>query len=133
MMQIEGYTLDELLTLPEAEVDAFVFTDAPLVLRTGSAQVLGQFRLTAGRLTVELAQIEGGGEGVLPTLWVLAERLARRRGLSEVEWIVHAVHCAEPNLKLRRVLERRGFTIQNVPGVGEAFYQMHALLEPPAA
>ena len=131
-MKIEGYTPDEILNLSDEEVEAFAFTDAPLVLRAGSARVLGQFRLSSERLTVELAQIEGGGEGVLPTLWVLAERLARRRGMTEVEWIVHAINCAKPNLKLRRVLERRGFTIQNVPGVGEAFYQLHSLAEPPA-
>jgi len=130
-MQIEGYTPEEILNLSDEEVEAFAFTDAPLILRAGSAQILGQFRLTSERLTVELAQIEGGGEGVLPALRVLSERLARRRGLTEVEWVVHAINCAKPNLKLRRVLERRGFTIQDVPGVGEAFYHLHLLAEQP--
>jgi hypothetical protein len=41
---------------------------------------------------------------------------------------VDAVHCAQPNLKLRRVLERRGFVITVLPTVGEAYY----LLEPMA-
>ena len=26
-----------------------------------------------------------------------------------VEWLVHALTCAAPNLKLRELLERRGF------------------------
>jgi hypothetical protein len=34
--------------------------------------------------------------------------IAASRALLGVEWIVHAVSCAKPNLKLRRVLERRG-------------------------
>jgi len=45
-----------------------------------------------------------------------------RRGLSAVEWIVHAVNCARPNPKLRRVLERRGFEVRDIAGIGEAYY-----------
>jgi len=56
-------------------------------------------------LIVELGQIDGGGEGVLPTLTSLAQRYAEKRGLRKVEWIIHALNCAEPNLKLRRVME----------------------------
>jgi hypothetical protein len=76
---------------------------------------------------VELAQIEGGGEGVLISLVSLAKHYAALRQLSGVEWIVHAVSCAKPNLKLRRVLERRGFVIENVEGVGEAYHLFEAL------
>jgi hypothetical protein len=126
-MKIEGYTSDEILVLSNEEIEAFAFTTNPVVLRAGTAEVLGQFRLSSERLTVELAQIGGGGEGVLPTLWLLAERLAQRRGITQIEWIVHAVNCASPNLKLRRVLERRGFTVHNRLDVGECFYQLHSL------
>lgn len=61
----------------------------------------------------------------MPTLWLLTERYAQRRELAAVEWIVHAVNCAQPNLKLRRLLDRRGFTVQNVPGHGTAYYRLH--------
>jgi hypothetical protein len=91
----------------------------------GSAEILGEFRLAEGRLSVEIAQIDGGGEGVLLVLAALAERYARGRGLSHVEWIVHAIDCAKPNLKLRRVLEKRGFVIQDVPDIGAAYYKLH--------
>ena len=76
---------------------------------------------------MELAQIEGGGEGVLISLTSLARRYAILHELSGVEWIVHAVSCAKPNLKLRRVLERRGFVVTQVAGVGEAFYLLDLL------
>lgn len=122
---IEGFSPEEILVLPEEQVDSLVFTGGPFVFRAGTAQILGEFRRGAGRLTVELAHIEGGGEGVLPTLWVLAERYARKRGLTEVEWTVHAVHCAQPNLKLRRVLERRGFEIRILAGTTQVYYQLH--------
>ena len=89
--------------------------------------MLGEFKVDADRLVVELAQIDGGGEGVLPTLWVLAERYAARQELTAVEYIVHAVNCAKPNLKLRRVLERLGFKVREVPGVGQAYYYLHHL------
>jgi hypothetical protein len=124
---VEGYTLDEILGLTDEQIEAFVFAGEPLVFNTGSAEILGEFRLHADRLTVELAQIAGGGEGVLPTLAALAERYAQRRGLDQVEWVVHAVDCAKPNPKLRRVLERRGFVIEDVSGIGAAYCKLRRI------
>jgi hypothetical protein len=119
---IEGYTPEEILGLSPEQFKAIVFTGKPLVFKTGSAQILGEFALRDKRLIIELAHIDGGGEGALPTIAVLAEKYARLNNLEAVEWIVHAIHCANPNPKLRRVLERRGFQIQDVPGYGQAFY-----------
>ncbi len=84
--------------------------------------VLGSFRISCDRFVVELAQIEGGGEGVLLSLASVARRYAQVRALSGVEWIVRAESCAKPNLKLRRVLERRGFSIEQILGVCEAYH-----------
>ena len=123
-VNIEGYSPDEILELPDEQLDAFVLSGVPLVFRAGTAEVLGKFKVKDDSLIVELAQIDGGGEGVLPTLTSLTQRYARRRGLKKVEWIVHALNCAKPNLKLRRVMERRGFHIVDVEGVGEAYYQV---------
>ena len=122
---IEGYTPAEILALPDAQLEAIVLCGEPLVFRAGSAQILGEFRVVDGRLEVELAQIEGGGEGVLAALWSLSEQYAARRKLHQVDWIVHALTCAKPNLKLRRVLERKGFSIQRVRGNTEAFFYRH--------
>jgi len=91
------------------------------VFKVGTANVLGQVRL-GDSLTIELAQIDGGGEGVLLTFSLLAEALARQRGIGAIEWIVHAVSCAKPNLKLRRVLEKRDFVVKELPGIGAAYY-----------
>jgi len=91
---------------------------------TGLSRWLGGasrlFKIARDRLVIELAQIEGGGEGVLVSMASLAKRYATLRALSGVEWIVHAVSCAKPNPKLRRVLEHRGFIIKEVAGIGEA-------------
>ncbi len=118
---IEKYTPDEILDIPDEILNALVLTGEPLVFKAGSADILGAFRISKEKLVIELAQIDGGGEGVLPTLWILANRFAVQRSLSEVEWIVHAVNCAKPNLKLRRILVRRGFVVENVKGV-EAYH-----------
>jgi hypothetical protein len=118
----EGLTEGEILHLPSDQVEALIVIGEPLVFRAGSAVILGSFRLRSNRLIIELAQIEGGGEGVLISLASLAQRYAKLNGLSEIEWIVHAVSCAKPNPKLRRVLERRGFEISQVEGVGEAYH-----------
>jgi hypothetical protein len=123
---IEGLSPDQILALPAEELDALALSGEPLVFRVGTAEVLGSFRVADGALVVELAHIDGGGEGVLPVLTALAERYARREGLAALEWRVHAVRCARPNLKLRRVLERRGFQVRDVPGCGECYH----LLQP---
>jgi|RhiMethySRZTD1v2_1073278.scaffolds.fasta_scaffold236327_1 hypothetical protein len=51
-----------------------------------------------------------------------AEALARQRGIGAIEWIVHDVSCAKPNLKLRRVLERRGFIVKDLLDIGAVYY-----------
>jgi hypothetical protein len=118
----EGCTIDEILGLPDEELEAIALRDELLVFRAGSASILGKFKVTSDTLVMELAHIEGGGEGVLPSLASLASRYAKRRGLAFVEWRLHAVHCAKPNLKLRRVLERRGFAVREVEGCGECYW-----------
>lgn len=122
---LEGFTADEILALPAEEIEKLILTDEPLVFTAGSAQILGKVRIQDKRLIVELAHIEGGGEGVMRTLWLLAERYARNQSLKEMEWIVHALNCAKPNPKLRPFLERRGFTVRDIPGTGQAYWYLH--------
>jgi hypothetical protein len=121
-VRIEGLTPDEVLSLPDEMLDGLVLCGEPIVFRAGTADILGQFRVSESALIVELGHIDGGGEGVLPTLAVLAERYARLQGLTCIDWRVHALTCAVPNLKLRRVLERRGFQVVDVPGSGECYH-----------
>jgi hypothetical protein len=123
-IRIEGYTPDELLAALDPETEKLLFSGQPVVFRAGSATILGQFGVDADRLVLELAQIDGGGEGVLPSLAALAHRYARGRNLQTVEWVVYATACAKPNLKLRRVLELRGFAVRDVPGKGECYHQL---------
>lgn len=121
-MLIEGYTIDEVLHLSNEEMRMLVLRDEPLVFKVGSANLLGRFKVADDALVMELAHVDGGGEGALPSLASLASRYAKREGLAFVEWRVHAVHCARPNLKLRRVLERRGFIIRQIDAVGECYW-----------
>jgi hypothetical protein len=127
VLLIEGYTPDEILAMPNEDLRAIVLSDEPLVFRAGSANLLGRFRVEGSALIMELAHVDGGGEGALPALASLARRYAIREGLVSVDWRVHAVHCAKPNLKLRRVLERRGFEVGIVAGVGECYQLVESL------
>lgn len=127
----EGLREEEILDLPKETVEQLILLGEPIVFRVGSAMLLGSFKVNYNRLVVELAQIEGGGEGVLVSLASLTRRYARLHALSGVEWIVHAVSCAKPNLKLRRVLEGRGFIVKQVPEVGEAYHFVDSLSEAP--
>jgi len=120
---IEGLSADEFLALPDDEINDLVFTGEPLTFRAGSAEILGQFELHDDRLVVELAHIEGGGEGVLLALSGIGRRLAQIRGIPGLEWIVHATNCARPNSKLLRVLKRRGFQVADVEGRGNCYHR----------
>lgn len=123
----EGFTDDELLELPAGTIEELIVIGEPLIFRAGSATILGSFRVCEDRLIIELAQIDGGGEGVLVSLASLAQRYARLRQVRRVEWIVHAVACAKPNLKLRKVLERRRFVVESVDGIGTAYHLVEVL------
>lgn len=124
---LEGYTPDEILNLPTELMQSIILSDEALVFKVGSANMLGRFCVSGDTLIMELAHVDGGGEGALPALASLANRYAQREGLQFLEWRVHAVHCAKPNLKLRRVLERRGFVVRELPDVGECFWLKSAV------
>lgn len=106
----------------------FIFVNEPIVFKVGTAEILGEFKIDGENLIVELAQIEGGGEGVLPMLSILTKKYAQKRRLKKVEWIVHALNCAKPNPKLRPLMEKKGFTIKNIEGIGEAYYFSYDVL-----
>lgn len=120
---LEGFTIDEILELPNDHLEGLLLQDEALVFKVGSASILGKFKVLDNALYLELAHIDGGGEGALPSLASLAKRYARREGLEFIEWRVHAVHCGSPNLKLRRVLERKGFVIQTIEDLGECYWR----------
>jgi hypothetical protein len=116
MITAEGYTADEIVALPVEELREPIFVDRPITFSVGTAEVLGQFRLDDDRIVIELAHIDGGGEGILPFLAGIGERCARACNLSSLEWIVHALTCAKPNSELRAMLERRGFVPDHYRG-----------------
>jgi hypothetical protein len=129
-IDIEGYAPDELLALPNDLIDPWLFRDAPVVFRVGTATLLAEFRRDGTRLVLELAQIDGGGEGILPLLSSLAEAFARGRRYAEIEWIVHARTCARPNERLRRILDSRGFEIIRLSDGREVYRRVISLSLP---
>ena len=127
MITFNGLSADDIISLPDDLLEQEVMTGDPLVLRVGTADVLCGFRVEQDVLVVELGHVDGGGEGVLPALAVLVQRYARHRGLRAVDWRIHAVTCKEPNLKLRRLLDRRGFAVTDVPGTGVCYHKVEAI------
>ena len=124
---IEGYSTEEILALPDEQLDQFIFCDEPVVFAVGTAEVLGQFARTVDHLIIELAHIDGGGEGVLPTIGALATKYARRESLDVIDWRVHAINCSKPNAKLKRLLELRGFEMKEIEGTGLCYQKTESL------
>jgi hypothetical protein len=71
---IEGYSVDEILALPNEQLDQLVFCGEPVIFRIGSLEILGRFEPKPDRLVLEPAHIGGGGECALPMLGALAAR-----------------------------------------------------------
>jgi hypothetical protein len=124
---IEGFTVDELLAFPPEKLFELIPPGKPLVFRAGSATVLAEVHLSATRMTIELAHIDGGGEGVLPTLWRFGQAYAHAHRISEIEWLVHATRCANPNPRLPGVLRRMGFSVEDLPVRGQVYRRLDSL------
>ncbi len=123
----EGLSSEEILNLPQESLNGFILLGEPVVFRAGTSTILGSFKAEADHLVIELAQIDGGGEGVLMSLGSLVRQYAVQHKLQYVEWIVHAINCAKPNLKLRKILDRRGFVVKELPGVGKAYHLIDSI------
>jgi hypothetical protein len=115
---LHGFTTDDLLALPRVEFEALVFCGEPLVFRTGTAEVLGQLDVSGDTVVVDILAIDRGGEALLPSLARLVRRYARQAGLAAIAWRFHAAARPRPSRKLLRVLQRRRFQVQHVPGIG---------------
>ena len=120
-IRIEGYALDDVLKFPVEELLEYVESDTPVIVAIGSAEVLCEFRTENRTLVAVLAHIDGGGEGVLRAAHRLLSDVARRMGCTGLRLIATAVNCADPNLKLRRLLERLNFVVESTDEYGEAY------------
>ena len=108
-MDIEGVSLKTLRALPRDEQDALLAFGRPITFRIGTATVLAEFNPDGDALTVNLAHVDGGGEGVLVVIWKAVEAYAADRTYALLTWNVHALTCVRPNPRLRVFLARRGF------------------------
>lgn len=126
-MEIEGLSLEALKALPTADLEALLAFGRPITFRIGTATVLAEFNKSDGVLLVNLAHIDGGGEGVLVSLWKLISSYAKQRGYKSISWNVHALTCANPNPRLQRFLRERGFKEVNSEKHGRVLALRHDL------
>ncbi len=109
-MDVEGIPLKALKALAKDELDTLLAFGRPISFHIGSANILAEFNRHEVELSVNLAHIDGGGEGVLVVLWKAVETYARDRNYEAIQWNVHALTCARPNLRLQQFLRTRSFT-----------------------
>ena len=108
-MEIEGLSLDALKALDPSDLDGLLAFGRPITFRMGTATILAGFDRIDEDLCVNLAHIDGGGEGVLLSLWKLIALYARERNYPCICWNAHALTCASPNPRLQRFLRAQGF------------------------
>lgn len=126
-MNVEGISLAELKALPAEELDTLMAFGKPISFHIGSANVLAEFNRGDTELSVNLAHIDGGGEGVLLRLWKAVEDYARSRNYRSVQWNVHALTCPKPNPRLQAFLREHGFTEADHETYGRIFVQQRVL------
>lgn len=129
-LKIEGYTINELDNLIETdEFEELIFTNKPVVVNAGSAEVLAQFHKEHNELHIDLAHIDGGGEGVLISINSLAKKYAIRKNFIAINWYVNATNCANPNPKLQRILKLKQYEVRTFKTKGSVFYKKDSLSE----
>src|SRR5436190_6916487 len=96
-IDIEGFSLDFLKALPREEQDQLLGFSGPISFAMGSAVILAEFNRTEDDLIINLAHIDGGGEGVLLVLSKLLRAYAADREFRSIRWNIHALTCAKPN------------------------------------
>lgn len=118
---IDGIKPAELMNLDDLE--AYALAGRPIVFSVGEADILAEFSKSEKVLSVEIAVVEQGGEGVLPVLIDTIERAALMREFAAIEWSVLARNCSTPNPKLMRVLEKIGFDVRRFDSGTEFYWQ----------
>ncbi len=113
-LKIEGYTTKELENLVETnDFETLIFSNTPVVINAGSAEILAQFHKENNELHIDLAHIDGGGEGVLISINSLARKYAIKKNYIAINWYVNATNCANPNPKLQRILKLKNYKVKS--------------------
>lgn len=118
---VSSFSMDELSSLPKADLDALVRQGSPIDVRFGDDRVRVRFTMVDGAVRVEVSEIVASSDAVLMNFASGCRNLARQSRVPRIDWIVHAVACAAANERLQGALTSRGFVLQNVPGVGQAY------------
>jgi hypothetical protein len=75
------------LALRSEHLETLVLTGKPLVIRAGLTEMLAGFCVSARTLSVDLGRIDGGADGVLPSLVSLIRHYTVSRNLEPIEWL----------------------------------------------
>lgn len=115
---IKSVSMDELTSMPRAELDALVREGSPVDVRFGDDRLRVRFTPRDDAVRIEVLEVAASRDGVLTNFANGCRNLARRARVPSIDWLVHA---SAANERLQGALTSRGFVLQNVPGVGQAY------------
>jgi hypothetical protein len=118
---VKSLTMNELASMPRAELEALVREGTPIDVRFGADRLRVRFTIVDGAARIEVLEVVAAGDGVLTAFASGCRNLARQSRVRSIDWIVHAAACAAPNERLQGTLTSRGFALQNVPEIGQAY------------
>lgn len=124
---VESFTMDQLTSLSRADLDALVREGMPVDILFGDDRLRVRFTVIDRAVRIEVLEVVARNDGALTSFASGCRSLARRSRVQTIEWLVHAAACAAPNERLQGVLTGRGFVLQNVAGIGQAYRRIEPI------
>ena len=118
---VKNLSMNELTSMPRSELEALVREGTPIDIRSGTDRLRVRFRIVDSAVRIEVLEVVAANDGVLTSFASGCRNLARQSRVRRIDWIVHAAACAAPNERLQGALTSRGFVLQNVPEIGQAY------------
>lgn len=118
---VKSLSMNDLTSMSRVELEALVRAGAPIDVLFGADRLRVRFKVVDGAVRIEVMEVVAAGDGVLMNFATGCRTLARQSRATRIDWIVHAAACAAPNERLQGVLTSRGFALQDVPEIGQAY------------
>lgn len=115
---VESFSMGQLASLPRAKLKELVSAGSPIDISFGTDRLRVRFTIVDSAVRIEVLEAEIGDNNVLMNFANGCRNLARQAGIPTIDWLVHA---SAANERLQGALTSRGFTLQNVSGVGQAY------------
>lgn len=124
---VKSLSMDQLTSMPRANLNALVTEGLPIDINFGADRLRVRFTVVDDSVRIEVLEVVVSSDNVLTNFAGGCRNLAMQARVPSIDWLVHAAACVAPNERLPGVLTSRGFVLQTVPGVGQAYRRTESI------